>query len=359
MKMNKKKKSYSLVACGVIAAVLLTGSTSWASPKSSAKAAKSTLTTSIMAAGLPDVAAPETAVKLSRAMLKGKKVRMVIYGVGYPLSDNWVNSMKVMFKQVGADFVVKDANFKAPQLAVDLENFINQKPDLLLVHNTDVSSLASLMKKAQKAGIYVISINLNSNQQTDAFVGPDWGVSGTLIGERIAKDCKAKGKTDIAIIGGFGNDSQGVVTVPAAVAVFKKNGLKVVFNQIASFDANKAQALTATALQQYPNLCAVLGVWDGMTGGASAAVVAAGKSKQVGVYTIDSSQPTCDLIMKGEMTATVSQGAQALGYIVAGISEYLLQSGHKPGLAKTAIYLPQQLIDSTNAASACYSATPK
>lgn len=352
--MNKKLKGATLFAALTLIMTACSSGNSSSSTEDTTAAVEQSAE-----GGLPDVATPEEAVKLSLGMLEGKKARMVIYGVGYPLSDNWVNSMKSMFDQVGVDFVVKDANFDATKLPVDCENFINENPDILLVHNTDVSSLAACMKKAQDEGIYVIAINLNSNQQTDAFVGPDWGVSGTLIGERIAKDCKAKGKTEVAVIGGFGNDSQGVVTVPAAKAVFDANGLTVVFDQLASFDANKAQELTSTALQQFPDLCAVFGVWDGMTAGASAAVVAAGKTAEVGVYTVDSSQPTCDLIIKGEMTAAVSQGAQALGYIVAGISEYLLESGHKPGSARTAIYLPQRIIDQTNAEGGCYSATPK
>ena len=54
--------------------------------------------------------------------------------------------------------------------------------------------------------------------------------------------------------------------------------IKLVANQAADWDANKARNVIATVIQQNPDLCGVVGFWDVMDLGAAAAIKESGKS---------------------------------------------------------------------------------
>jgi ribose transport system substrate-binding protein len=306
--------------------------------------------------GLPASAPPAEVVQKTSEMLKGKRVRLALITSGIPLTDEWTNSMAAGFTQAGVDFKSSSAGFDPQVLAQNIETFINEKPDVLIVHNADLSGTAQLIKRAQDEGIYVIVINLASNAQTDAFVGPDWTTMSTMIANRAADDCAAKGGKKAAIITGFGADSGSVLAGEAMGKVFTDKGIQVVANQPGQFDPNKAREITGTILQQNPDLCAVIGNWDGMMIGAAAAVEQAGKAGKVGVYTTDSSAPTCEAIKKGSMTAALNYSVPDMGPQMVAVAKYLLQSGVKAGSGRTALFSRMSIIDKGNVADpeACY-----
>ena len=57
--------------------------------------------------------------------------------------------------------------------------------------------------------------------------------------------------------------------------------IKVVSSQAADWDASKARAITETVLQQNPDLCGIIDVWDGQGVGTGAAIEQAGKKGKV------------------------------------------------------------------------------
>ena len=64
----------------------------------------------------------------------------------------------------------------------------------------------------------------------------------------------------------------------------KDPNIKVVSNQAANWDANTALNVTATVIQQHPDLCASIGFWGIMESGAAQAIRNAGKIDKVKVY---------------------------------------------------------------------------
>ena len=83
--------------------------------------------------------------------------------------------------------------------------------------------------------------------------------------------------------------------------VFKTDpSIKVVSSQPTSWDANKAGEITATVLQQHPDLCAILSVWGPQAAGAAQAIKAAGKTDKTKIYVASDGQPAdCDLLEQG------------------------------------------------------------
>lgn len=309
------------------------------------------------AGGLPKTATPADVVKLTTEALAGKVVRASMLTDSAALTQNWSARLELGLEAVGIDFESVASNYDQQLQAQQIQTFIDQGVDALVLHNQDVSSLASLITKAQDAGIYVVVLNLGSNAQSDAFVGPNWEEMAKVLAERVVADCQAKGKDEVAIISGFGSDSGSVSSTEGATKVFEAANFNIVASQPGQYDPSKAGEIARTILQQNPNLCAFQGNWDGMMLGVSKVVSDQGLSGQVGVYTTDDSQPACDAIGEGSMTAAVDYGAGTnMGDTAAAVIKYLLQSGIPAGTARTAIFMPNTIVDQSNYTDArlCY-----
>ncbi|MEO3858693.1 sugar ABC transporter substrate-binding protein [Acrocarpospora sp. B8E8] len=346
-----------IVAAGVALTLVLTGCTS---TRNEGTAEKSTTTQQTGSGGLPAIASPQEVIAKSLSSMRGKKVQMItISGDGAALTRAWKERTVLGFREVGVDFTAINANFDTQVLAQQVQTAIDQKPDALILHNADLSGLAKLIQQAQSAGIYVIVLNLGSNAQSDAYIGPNWTAMVGKLAERAAADCKAMNKKDVAIISGFASDTGSLLTVESATQVFKDQGMNLVASQPGQYDPTKANEITRTLLQQHPGLCALIGNWDGMMSGAANAVAQAGKIGQVGVYTTDSSDVACDGIAKGTVAAAVNYGGgTTMGDNAVAVTQYLLQSGVTPGASRTALFTPTQIIDKSNyqLAGSCYAA---
>ena len=82
--------------------------------------------------------------------------------------------------------------------------------------------------------------------------------------------CQGK-SNKIAIVQGALSAAASAYTLKGVENVLAKHPeIKVVSSQAADWDAAKAKAITQTVLKQNPDLCGIVGFWDGMdigTGG--------------------------------------------------------------------------------------------
>ena len=125
--------------------------------------------------------------------------------------------------------------------------------------------------------------------------------------------------------------------------------IKVVSQQSTGYDANKANSVMATVLQQHPDLCGAMGIWDNMDVGTGSAVMQAGKQGQVFVVTSGGgSQTSCENVERGIFSAYLSFNAPLQGELLnARISE-LLESDKPAGAVKTTFFTPLTWIEKAN-----------
>lgn len=223
----------------------------------------------------------------AESKMAGKKVIFVPISMGISLTEGWARRMREHAEIGGYSFEVRDAAFNTGVMSELLAKAISDKPDVLVVHNPTVQLLARQIKQAEADGIKVLQINLQSNQPSSAFVGASWDRIGREIAEDIVKECgQGSGKSGkVAIIPGQLTAADSVIMNEAAFKVFEQHKeIQVVSNQASDWEPEKARQITATVLQQHPDLCAVYGHWDVHTMGAGNAVKDAGKSDQVLVY---------------------------------------------------------------------------
>jgi ABC-type sugar transport system substrate-binding protein len=261
--------------------------------------------------------------------IAGKKVIFVPISMGISLTEGWARRMKEHAAAHGYSFEIRDAAFNTGAMAELLAKAISDHPDVLVVHNPTVQLLARQIKQAEGEGIRVLQINLQSNQPSTAFVGADWTRIGTEIAEDIVKECgEGSGKSGkVAIIPGQLTAADSVMMNDAAFKVFEQHKeIQVVSNQASDWEPEKARQITATVLQQHPDLCAIFGHWDVHTMGAGNAVKDAGKADSVLVYaTGGGDDVACKAIEDGVLDREWSYDADGQGRDAGTMIDLMLQ----------------------------------
>lgn len=289
---------------------------------------------------------------------KGKKIAWVPQALGIPLTEGWTSVLKSEAATLGMELIVRDPNWSTAAMTQAVTALIAEKPDVLVVHNPNVQLLARQLKQAEEAGIYVVQLNMVSNYKTDAFVGGDWKTLAHDMAEDIVKTCGAgSGKSGkVAIVQGELTSDVSILEMEGALEVFAQHPeIQVVSDQAAAWDPNKAREITASVLQQHPDLCAVLGHWGPMTMGAGQAVKAANLTGQVTIYsTGENPKIICDAVKDGILTKYWSVDNQKQGRDVMLTIKYLLTMKAAPGTFKLAAYSPFDVITKDNADSMCW-----
>ena len=265
----------------------------------------------------------------AQSKMAGKKVIFVPISMGISLTEGWARRMREHAEIGGYSFEVRDAAFNTGVMSELLAKAISDKPDVLVVHNPTVQLLARQIKQAEADGIKVLQINLQSNQPSSAFVGASWERIGREIAEDIVKECgEGSGKSGkVAIIPGQLTAADSVMMNEAAFKVFEQHKeIQVVSNQASDWEPEKARQITATVLQQHPDLCAVFGHWDVHTMGAGNAVKDAGKSDQVLVYSTGGGDSVaCKAVEDGIQDRIWSYDADGQGRDAGTLIDLLLQ----------------------------------
>lgn len=307
--------------------------------------------TAIAAAGLLAAAAAPSALAQGKGIddparasyqqaLKGKTVAYVPTTMVVDLTQGWLAGMKRELEPMGVKFVIRDANFSADAGAQALTNLISDKPDVIVVQNLDVSTNARVIKRAEDAGIPVIQLNMRTSYSSTAYVGFDAVEAGRKQAEAVVAACKGK-SNKIAIVQGSISATASLYALKGVEDVLAKHPeVKVVSNQPADWDASKAKALTQTVLKANPDLCGIIGFWDGMDIGTAAAVKEAGMTGKVFLSTSGGGEQraACDMVKAGSYDHYLSYNVEAQGTTLAAMIKWLLQSGVKAGTAKGSIY---------------------
>ncbi len=118
---------------------------------------------------------------------------------------------------------------------------------------------------------------------------------------------------------------------------------KVVAKPDSNWDATTARNVTATMLQQNPDICAIIDFWDGDATGTSAAIRDAGKEGKIALITTGGGEKVdCDKLTSGEFTAVVMTELARQSSDMNALVKFLLQSGQPAGTSKTYIYTLEQ-----------------
>jgi ribose transport system substrate-binding protein len=211
-------------------------------------------------------------------------------------------------RQLGYEATIFDSQNDTAKETSHFENIIAADYKAILFNPTDADGSIINVKKAKEAGIptFCMDREINSTEVAVAQILSDNYTGCVKLGQYFVKKLNKRG-TYVELLGLVGdnntwNRSRGFHSV-----VDNYKDLKMVAQQSADFDRNRALDVMESILQAHPDIDAVFCGNDAMAMGAYQALVAAGKNKQVMVFGYDGAKDVIDSIREGKIVATVMQ----------------------------------------------------
>jgi ribose transport system substrate-binding protein len=247
------------------------------------------------------------------------KIGLSVPGLQFPFFVAMKDEADKAAAKLGATIVFADAQNDSSKQASDIENFVAQKLDAILISPMTVDSLVPAIEAAAKAGIPVATVDRKAN--TDAVlvhVGADNVQGGRAAAKYIIDQLKNKGT--VIELEGTPGASAAIDRKTGFDEVMKKSNVKILVSQTAEFNRAKGQSVMESLIQKYPNFDAVFGANDEMIIGAVEALSAAGIKNKVTIG-FDATPDAYQYMKEGKLGATIDQfpgkqAGQALKYLV-------------------------------------------
>jgi len=244
----------------------------------------------------------------------------------------------------GVRLVMVDAQSDAQKQLSQIENFISQKVDVIILNPCELEASTPAVDRAKAAGIPIVLVNQVTKSAGDAYIGSNDVDAGHIAMEAIAKQLGGKG--GVLMIHGIMGTSAQLQREAGAREVFAKYpGLKLVDHQTASWDRAKAMSLTENWIQAHRGkFQAIFAHNDEMAMGAPLALERAGIKKEVYVIGIDAIAQALTAVKEGRLDATVFQ--DALGQGQGAVDAALRLARKQPGAKES--YIPFRLVTRDN-----------
>ena len=298
-----------------VGALLLATSSLFAACSSSSTT--TTPTTAPAAASKPASAAPAPAAG-GNAAVKPKDGKALKIGVTFPILDQFLqkvaDGISARAKEAGVEVNIQAAQEKTDVQLGQVETFIANKVDAIIVVPVDTDAAGPMTAKAQAAGIPLVYVNRKPSDLPAGvpYVGSDSLLSGNLEMGELAK--LAGGKGNVVILQGDpANEAAVLRTKGCEDTVAKNPGMKVIKKQAGNWQRDKGLAIMETWLQSGDQIDIVCANNDEMALGAIQALKAANKLDKVLVGGVDATGDALAAMKAGELEVTVFQDAKGQG----------------------------------------------
>ncbi|MGO8751928.1 MAG: sugar ABC transporter substrate-binding protein [Thermoguttaceae bacterium] len=253
-------------------------------------------------------------------------------------------AMDAKAAQLGVTLIVNDAQRSAEKQVQQVESFIVQKVDAIILNPCENEASSPAVDKALAAGIPIVNVNSETRSVPTAFVGSRDEQSAQIAMDYIAK--RLGGKGNVVMMHGFmGQAAQIKRDQGARDVLAKQAGLTLLADQTAEWDRAKAMTLMENWIQSYGDkIDAVFAQNDEMGMGAVITLEQAKRKDKVIVASVDAIGDALQAVQDGRLDATVFQDAQGQG---GGAVETAVRIVKKQPYEKR-LYLPFQLVTKEN-----------
>jgi inositol transport system substrate-binding protein len=277
----------------------------------------------------------------------GKKLKI---GVSFPELDQFLqkvaDGVKARAAEDGVEVSVVSAEKKVEVQLGQIENFISQKVDgiIVLAENTDATD--QITSKVKAANIPLVYVNRRPSKLDAAtpYVGSDSIVAGQLQGQELARLLGNKG--NVAILNGDLAQEAAQLRTKGCKEALEKAGLKVTLEQEGKWYRDKGLSITENWLQTGKEINGICANNDEMALGAIQALKNAGKLANVKVAGVDATADALKAMAAGDLPVTVFQDAKGQG---AGGVDTIVQMYNKESVPSV-VNVPYRLVTPANMA---------
>ncbi|MFS8617175.1 MAG: sugar ABC transporter substrate-binding protein [Solitalea sp.] len=242
--------------------------------------------------------------------------------------------------------IVNDAQRAAVTQVQQVESFIAQGVDAIILNPCEMEASSPAVQKARAAGIPIINVNSETTAEPDGFVGSRDEESAEIALQHIASLLRGKG--NLVIMHGYMGQAAQLKRAAATktlLADFPE--ITILAEQTAEWDRAKAMSLMENWIQSYGNrIDAVFAQNDEMGMGALQALEQAGLKDKVIVVSIDAIDDALRAVKDGRLDATVYQDADAQGRQAVQMALDFIQK--RDSVEERSVYIPFRLVTREN-----------
>jgi len=279
----------------------------------------------------------------------GAKVKV---GVTFPILDQFLQTVADGMQAKATEMGTVELNIVAAQEKTDVqlgqvENFISQKVDAIIVIPVDTDAAGPMTAKAQAAKIPLVYVNRRPSDLPKGvpYVGSDSLYAGTVEMESLAK--LAGGKGNVVILQGDPANEAAVLRTKGCNDVVAKNpGMKVTKTQAGNWYRDKGLSIMENWIQTGEQIDVVCANNDEMALGAIQALKNAKLLDKVFVGGVDATKDALAAMKAGELEVTVFQDAKGQGGGGVDAAYKLVKGETVPDL----VDVPYQLVTPENMA---------
>lgn len=255
---------------------------------------------------------------LGSAAMTEKSVENVVIGATFQgLSDEYIVRLSDAFiakaAEEGVKIIVSDGQMNAEKQVGQVENFIAQKVDVIVMNPITADGCAPAVIAANEAGIPIITTCTQTTNQSDAlsFVGSDSFQSGVMQAEMVLRDFP-DGADIVVMYGVMGSEGQ-IARKAGMEDAFADSKMNIIAEQTGNWSREEGMNLMENWLSTGKKIDAVVAQNDAMALGAVMAIEAKGLTGTIKVYGIDAQAEALIAVEKGTMAGTVFQNAESQG----------------------------------------------
>lgn len=230
----------------------------------------------------------------------------------------------------GVEVIVADAGDDAQKQANDVQNFISQGVDAVILNPTDGDAIVPTVAALNEAGIPVLTVDRTANGgEVVTHIGTDNVTAGEAAARTLFESMGGEG--DVVVLEGVpgasptrdrGEGFQNVVS--------ETEGVEIVASQTANFQRSEGLSVTQNLLQSNPDIGGILAMNDEMALGAIEALRSANKLGDVQVIGIDGGDDAIEAVREGNLVATIAQQPKAMGELVVENAVQIAQGEDVP-----------------------------
>ena len=256
-------------------------------------------------------------------------------------------AMEDKARELGVRLIVTDAQRNPERQLHQVENFIAQGVDAIILNPCEVEASSPAVDRALAAGIPIVNVNSETRSIPTAFVGSRDEESARLAMGYLAE--RLGGRGNVVILQGFLGQAAQIKRDQGGSEVLASHPeLKVLARQTAEWDRAKAMALMENWIQAYGDrIQAVFAQNDEMAMGAVNALEQVHLKDRVLVAGVDAIGDALRAVNDGRLDATVFQDARGQGGMAVETAVRLARG--QP--AEPSVYIPFQLVTRTNVAA--------
>ena len=264
---------------------------------------------------------------------------IAMINLDHPFFANMMAQASIASQDYGIRLIWKSAEGSLEKQIAIIENFIQQKVDVIMIDPIDKVAIAPAVIKVHEAGIPVITagnfVDTPYNVNTLYNDYEDFKTLTTMMGYYLNK----KGNV-VCLVGGPGNFVSDERQRGFEAGIKQFPNIKVLSLQPSDWDSVKGMKVMENWLTAYPEIDAFICVSDGVTLGALEPIRASGRAKDIKIFTYDGDIQSQQLIQKGEIVADLLTGSARVGYWNVAVGAMLAKGVKVP----QKVYLPTHFI---------------